>query len=295
MACKSQFSSHSLLIILAIMLPLLLAGAHAVTADQSSAHNETMQLDVGDSLVLQSNRPAIQQIFLEGNLSAATVDKPTRYPADYLQLNSSLPGTYQLQVIFNQSSDYNVNLFVRQNGTNTIYNSTSFYISGGSFELDISAFFISNSGDGGAAVPSTSAWDGFVGWMGNFGQAFPTWVKGLYLLLGVQFLAVGGLWIRRESAKKEAATQPMDVGDKLYLWLDVIYKFLLATFVAIVAIMGGELILLFVLRFMFLVSINLLSLWDLFVICFAAGVVIITYFIRFTLGKAFDLKPVEDE
>jgi len=294
-ACKSQFSSHSLLIILAIMLPLLLAGAHAVTADQASAHNEVVQLEVGDSLVLESDRPSIQQVFLEGNLSAATVDKPTRYPADYFQLNSSLPGTYQLQVIFNQSSNYNVNLFVRQNETNAIYNSTAFYVSGGSFELDINAYFVPNSAASELEVPSTSAWDGFTSWMGNFGQAFPTWVKALYLILGVQFLAVGGLWIRRESARKEAVTQPMDVGDKLYLWLDVTYKFLLATFVAIVAIMGGELILLFVLRFMFLVSINLLSLWDLFVICFAAGAVIITYFIRFTLGKAFDLKPIEDE
>jgi hypothetical protein len=87
----------------------------------------------------------------------------------------------------------------------------------------------------------------------------------------------------------------LDSGDKAYLWLDIIYKFLLASFVAIVAIMGGELILLFVLRFMFLVSLDLLSLWDLFVVGFAAGAIIIVYLIRFTLEKAFDLKPVESE
>jgi len=294
-ACKSRFSSHSLLIILAIMLPLLLAGAHAASADQASAHNETVELEVGDSVVLQSNRFSIQQIFLEGNLSAATLDKPARYPANYFQLNSSVPGAYQLQVVFNQSSDYNVNIFARQKGTNAIYNSTDFYVSAGSFELDVNVYFYSPTGDGTAALSSTTPLDAFVNWMGNFGQAFPMWVKALYLVLGVQFLLVGGLWIRRESGRKEAATQPMDLGDKVYLSLDVTYKFLLAAFVAIVAIMGGELILLFVLRFMFLVYLNLLSLWDLFVIGFAAGAVIIMYLIRFTLGKAFDLKPLEDE
>ena len=104
--------------------------------------------------------------------------------------------------------------------------------------------------------------------MNSFGQAFPVWVKILYLLLGVQFFAVGGLWIRRESEKKERTAQHLDTGDKIYLWLDVAYKFLLTSFFAIVAIMGGELILLFVLRFMFLASFSLLSLWDLFVVGF---------------------------
>jgi hypothetical protein len=59
--------------------------------------------------------------------------------------------------------------------------------------------------------------------------------------------------------------------------------------------MGGEAVVLFVLRFMFLVSLNLLSLWDLFVVGFAAGVVVIAYLIRFTLEKAFDLKPMEND
>jgi hypothetical protein len=266
-----------------------------VRADQTPIRTETIQLNVGDSLVVQSNRLSIQQVFLEGNLSAATVEKPSLYPADYLQLNSSAPGTYQLQVIFSQASDYNVNLFVKQNATNTIDNSTSFYVSGGSFELDINAYFNPSPTQAVIQGPSTSAWDGFANWMGSFGQAFPLWIKALYLVLGAQFLLVGGLWIRRESAKKEAAGQPMDIGDKAYLWIDVVYKFLLASFVAIVAIMGGEVILLFVLRFMFLISINLLSLWDLFVVGFAAGAVIMLYMIRLTLGKAFDLKPLEDE
>ena len=295
MSSIDRHYSRSLFIILIILLPLILAGARIAKADQTPVRSETVELNVGDSLVLQTNRLAIQQVFLQGNLSGAVVEKPSQYPADYFQLNASAPGTYQLDVIFNQSSDYNVNLYVKQNGTAVIDNSTAFYVSGGSLELDITAYFNPNPTQPVMQAPSTSAWDGFASWMGNFGQAFPVWVKALYLLLGVQFMLVGGLWIRRESARKEVAAQSMDKGDKAYLWLDVAYKFLLTSFVAIVAIMGGELILLFVLRFMFLVSLSLLSLWDLFVIGFAAGAVMIAYVIRFTLGKAFDLKPIEDE
>jgi hypothetical protein len=200
-----------------------------------------------------------------------------------------------VRIIFDEALDYNVNLFVKQGGTNAVQNSTSYYVSGGTFELDVSAYFNPKPVNITAIAPSISPWDSFVDWIGSFGQAFPLWVKALYLLLGVQFLAVGGLWIRREAASKEGTAQRLDGGEKAYLWLDIGYKFLLASFVAIVAIMGGELILLFVLRFMFLVSLNLLSLWDLFVVGFAAGAVIIAYLIRFTLEKAFDLKPLESE
>ena len=52
---------------------------------------------------------------------------------------------------------------------------------------------------------------------------------------------------------------------------------------------------LFILRFMFLASLNLLSLWDLFVVGFAGSVAVIAYLFRFTLEKIFDLKPIEDE
>jgi len=296
MGSNGKFSTRGLLV-LVFLLPLILTGVQAVHADQTLVRSETVQLNVGDSLVIHSSRLAIQQVFLEGNLSSAIVDKPAQYPADSLQLTSSTPGTYELRVVFNQSLDYNVDLLVKQNTTNAIENSTSYYLSGGSFELDITAYFNPNPAESlvQAGPTSSSPWASFTGWMGDFGQAFPDWVKALYLLLGVQFMCVGGLWIRRESARKEGSTQALDVGEKAYLWVDVIYKFLLASFVAIVVIMGGELVLLFVLRFMFLVSLNLLSLWDLFVIGFAFGAVIFVYLVRFVLEKGFDLKPFESE
>jgi hypothetical protein len=290
-----KFVAWTLVIALVVTLSFLLSGVQMARADQPVVRSAVVQLNVGDSLVVHSNRPAIQRVFLEGNLSAASLDKPSQYPTDDFQIGASAPGTYELQVVLNQTWDYSVNLYVRQNGTDAIENSTSYYVSAGSFELYVTVYFDSPPAGATLQVSNTSAWDDFANWIGNFGQAFPLWVKALYLLFGVQFLTVGGLWIRRESARKEAATQPLDAGDKAYLWLDIAYKFLLASFLTIVAIMAGELILLFVLRFMFLVSINLLSLWDLFVVGFAAGAVIIVYLIRFFLERAFDLKPFEDD
>jgi hypothetical protein len=272
-----------------------MAGIQATMADQPLIRTESVQLNVGDSLVIRSDHLAIQQVFVEGNLSAAQLTKPNQYPANNFELQAVTSGSYDVRAIFSQTTDYNVYLLVEQGGTTSVQNSTSYYISGGTFELDVSAYFNPRPVDISAIVPSISPWDSFVHWVGSFGQAFPLWVKALYLILGVQFLAIGGLWIRREAASREGTAQRLDSGDKAYLWLDIIYKFLLASFVAIVAIMGGELILLFVLRFMFLVSLDLLSLWDLFVVGFAAGAIIIVYLIRFTLEKAFDLKPVESE
>lgn len=291
----TKIRKRALLLILIFILPMVAAEIQIARADQTLVRAETFQLNVGDSIAIHSNLLDIQQVFLEGNLTAASVAVPSQYPTNTLLLNASAAGTYDLRVIFNQSSAYYIYVLVKQGVTNTVENSTSYYVSGGSFELDITAYFNSNPTQPFAATDTLSPWDSFTDWMGSFGQAFPNWVKALYLLLAVQFFAVGGLWIRRESARKEGTTQELDAGERAYLWLDILYKFLLTAFVAIVAIMGGELILLFLLRFMFLASITLLSLWDLFVVGFAFGAVILVYLLRFVLEKGFDLKPFESE
>ena len=284
-----------LVLMLILILPIAIAGIHTVHADQPLIGTETAQLNAGDSLVVHSDKMSIQQVFIDGNLSVANFTQPAQYPTNNFQITASTAGLYQIRVIFDQPTSYNVNVFVRSSQSSIAGNSTSYYVSGGSLELDLTVNFNPNPDTVIASTPSVSPWDGFIGWMNSFGQAFPVWVKLLYLLFGVQFFAVGGLWIRRESKRKEQTAQRLDIGDQVYLWLDLAYKFLLASFVAIVVIMGGELILLFVLRFMFLASFSLLSLWDLFVVGFAAGAVIIMYIIRFSLEKGFDLKPMGDE
>jgi hypothetical protein len=198
--------------------------------------------------------------------------------------------------MFNYTSDYSAALLV-QNSTGSLpVNNSTYYVSSGPFELDLKVTFNPRQTAAVLAeVTPSSPSQSFATWLGKFGQAFPTWVKLVYLAFGVQFFAVGGLWIQRETAKRETATQRLDAGDKAYLWVDVAYKFLMASFLAIVTLMGGEVLVLFVLRFMFLASLDLLSLWDLFVVCFAAGAVVIAYTVRFTMEKAFDLKPMEEE
>ena len=278
-----------------LLVSIAFAALQTASADQILTRTVSVQLSTGDSLVVQSNRASIQQVFVQGNLTASNMTRPAHYPTDDYEIQAFDPGSFELRFIFDYPSEYQVNLLTRSSDSSSPGNSTTYYLSGGSFELDVSAVFNARPSTPPIAVPSLSPWDNFLQWIGKFGEAFPLWVKGLYLVLGIQFLGVGGLWITRESKRKETAGQRLDLGDKAYLWLDVVYKFLVVSFAAIIAIMGGELLLLFVLRFMFLASLDLLSLWDLFVVGFAAGAIIIVYLIRFSLEKIFDLKPMEDE
>ena len=282
-------------ITLLVFIIVINLAVQLAAAQQLVTRSQDIQLTVNDSLIITSNRTSIQRVVIQGNLSFASIKKPAQYPADNFAISAHSPANYALQLSFNYSSDYQINLLVQAPYDSVTRNNSTYYVSSGPFELDIKATF--NPGANGAApvIPSVSPWQGFVKWLGKFGEAFPIWVKLVYLTFGVQFLVVGGLWIRRESKKKETAAQHLDTGDKAFLWIDIAYKLLLVSFLTIVAVMGGEVLVLFILRFMFLVSLDLLSLWDLFVVGFAAGAVFIAYLIRFTLEKAFDLKPMQDE
>ncbi len=313
-------------LVAALALILSAPTLHLVVADQQSpiTNAQDMLLFVGDSLLVTSNQNSIQRVFLQGNLTVANYTQPAQYPTNGFTLTTSDPGTYYLKVLLDLQTSYIVNLYVQSNQSTTpnstpnyrlsggqpnpnpnsynlvsnqsvTTNSTSYYLSGGSSELDVRATFISRQNAAFTPSSAESASTSLIEWIGNFGQAFPLWVKLLYFALGIQFFAVGGLWIRRESSRKESTGQHLDAGNKVFLWFDVACKFLLTSFLAIIAIMGGELLVLFILRFMFLVPLDLLSLWDLFVVCFAAGILVMAYLIRFTLEKGFDLKPWEEQ
>jgi hypothetical protein len=302
-----------------------------VLADQQSPITNAQDVDlyVGEWLLVASNQNSIQRVFLQGNLTAANYSQPAQYPTNGFTLTSSEPGTYDLKILLDLQTSYTVTLYVESNQSTTGYstfshasyvylgqggqpkpnpnpyalvpsqstvtNSTSYYLSGGPSELDVGVIFVPRPNGAFMSPSAESASSSFVEWVGSFGEAFPLWVKLLYLALGIQYFAVGGLWVRRESSRKESTGQQLDRGNKVFLFLDIACKFLLTSFVAIIAIMGGELLILFILRFMFLVSLDLLSLWDLFVVGFAAGILVIAYFARFVLEKGFDLKPWEEE
>jgi hypothetical protein len=274
---------------------IALAGFQTASADANLTRTQNIQLNTGDALLVQSDRASIQQVFVQGNFSATNMTRPASYPADNFKIKAFSPGSFQLKFIFDFPSEYQVKLLTQASGPGSNgNNSTTYYLSSGSFELDVNVVFNAHTKTSATILTSVSPWGSFLQWIGKFGEAFPLWVKGLYLAIGLQFFAVGGLWITRESKRKEKAGQQFDLGDKAYLWVDVIYKFLLVSFAAIIVIMGGELLLLFMLRFMFLASLDLFSLWDLFVVGFAAGVIIMVYLIRLTMERVFDLKPVED-
>jgi len=86
-----------------------------------------------------------------------------------------------------------------------------------------------------------------------------------------------------------------DLGDKIYLWVDIAFRFLMVSFVALGLIMGGEVLIILILRYMFLIAVTPLSLWNLFSLGFAFGAVVIAYLVRVGLERGFDLKPMEDD
>ncbi len=110
----------ALYLLLILILPLLMAGIQAAKADQPLVRTESVQLNVGDTLVIRSDHLAIQQVFVEGNFSTTQLIKPSQYPTNDFELQAGSAGGYGVRVIFSQATDYNVNLFVRQDGTNAI-------------------------------------------------------------------------------------------------------------------------------------------------------------------------------
>lgn len=299
-----------LMLVLTFTMFLLVPAAKTVRADQQIiTNNQGVELFVGDAIIIKSDQQSIDRVFLQGNLSAASYS-PAQYPADQFSFTSMIPGTFALRLYFNYSSGYKVDVHTSNETTTTNVpghilpgvtpfsqlqpsNSTTYYLSGGPSELDLDAIFVSRPASMVDGYESPSV--GFIGWSGSFGEAFPLWVKLLYLGLGLQFFIVGGLWIGRETERRQLSSRRLDRGDKLYLWVDIAYKFLLVSFAALGLIMGGEVLIIFILRYMFLITISPLSLWNLFSLGFALGAVIIAYMVRVGLERGFDLKPVDDE
>lgn len=312
------FHSHRATILLLSLAVITLLSVPAAFADQSIVRKQNVQIMAGDTLVIHSNHNTISKMFTwTSNMTLNVTMIPQELPANETDIVAPSPGTYEANVLFNYTDSYLVTVFVYNSSasafTNGSYttpgyighqlayppatNATSYSISAGSLELDLSVTVNPHSTT--PAMTSTgqpeTPWEALLTWVGTFGKAFPLWVKFVYLIFGIQFFAVGGIWIRREGEKRSTTPQRLDTGNVIYLVSDILLKFLAVSCVTIVALMLGELLIPPVLQFMFLININLLSLWDVFVLGFAAGMVIIAYLTRFILGSLFDLKPMEFE
>ena len=99
---------------------------------QPLVRSHRAELNVGDLLIVHSDHVSIQQVFIQGNLSVANITQPTQYPASDFKLTASTPGLYQIRMIFDQATSYNVNVYVKSNQPSIADNSTSYYMSGGS-------------------------------------------------------------------------------------------------------------------------------------------------------------------
>lgn len=252
-----------------------------------------MNLYAGNKLTISSTQQAIKSVIVRGNLTAATVSNRT-YPAKNFTLTTNSTQIYTLNVLLSYPSTYTTAIVISDPLAGSSSQYTSYYVSAGDLNLTVFAVFQPAPSNGGG-VPLS--WSSFFGWFGQFGSAFPLWIKVLYAILGAQFAFVGYRWIKFEDDKRrvEGHLPPLDRGNRIYLWIDVVFRTLLAGFIISLALMLGETIVITVAQYLFFVTLNLFPLVDLFSLFFVAVLGLIIYLAREGLDKFLDLKPMMED
>ena len=133
--------------------------------------------------------------------------------------------------------------------------------------------------------------------MSQFGNAFPLWVKVIYTILAAQFAFVGYRWIKFEEERRriEGHLPLLDRGNKIYLLTDITFRALVAGFAITLAVMIGEVVVIGIAQYLFLVNLSLFSLVDFFSLFFVAALATIMYLTREGLERLLDLKPMMDD
>ncbi len=279
-------------ILVALALVLISSITSPVYATAPSPQ-ESVSLYTGNKLILSSTQQAIKSVIVRGNLTAATVSN-VNYPAKNFTLTTNSTQLYTLNIWLSYPSTYTTAIVINDPiaGSNSQY--TSYYVSAGDLNLTIFADFQLAPSNGGG-VPLS--WSSFFGWFSQFGNAFPLWIKILYTILGAQFAFVGYRWIKFEDEKRriEGHLPPLDRGNRIYLWIDVAFRTLLAGFIVSLALMLGETVIITVAQYLFFVTLNLFNLVDLFSLFFVAVLGLIIYLAREGLDKFLDLKPMVED
>jgi hypothetical protein len=277
-----------------VALALILLTSTVVSASAAAPNpQESVSLYAGNKLIISSTQQAIKSVVIRGNLTAATISNAS-YPAKNFALSTNSTQLYTLNVWLSYPSTYTTSIIINdpEAGSNNLY--TSYYVSAGDLNLTIFADFqpAPSSGQG---VPLS--WSSFFGWFSQFGNAFPIWIKILYTVLGAQFAFVGYRWIKFEDEKRriEGHLPPLDRGNRIYMWIDVVFRTLLAGFIISLAIMLGETVIITVAQYLFFVTLNLFPLVDLFSLFFVAVLGLIIYLAREGLDKFLDLKPMMED
>jgi hypothetical protein len=268
----------------------LLAATSSPGHSTTLSPQENVSLYTGDKLIVKSNQPTIQSIFVRGNLTAANISNTTKS----FSLTTNSTQQYTADLLFSSTSAYTTSIIINDPSSNSNSQYTSYYVSGGGLNLTIFASFQPNP-NGGPGTPVT--WSSVYGWFFSFGNAFPLWIKILYTILGAQFAYVGYRWIKFEDERRrlEGHLPPFDRGNKIYLWVDVVFRILLTGFVISLAIMIGEVLIIAVAQYLFFVNLNLFSLVDFFSLFFVAAFATLVYLTREGLDRFFDLKPIMED
>src|SRR5712664_4430749 len=271
------------------VIALLVSPAYPATMNPQ----ENVNLYTGNRLVIDSNQPSIKSVVVRGNLTAATLSNSV-YPAKNFTLTTNSTQLYTVDVLLSYQSPYTSEIVISDpsSGSKTQY--TSYFVSGGDLNLTVFASF-QTAPSTGPSVPL--GWSSFYGWVAQFGGAFPFWIKILYAVLGVQFAFVGYRWIRFEDERRriEGHLPPLDRGNRVYLWIDVAFRTLLAGLIISLALMLGETVIITVAQYLFFVTLNLFPLVDLFSLFFVAVLGLTIYLAREGLDKFLDLKPMMED
>jgi hypothetical protein len=279
--------------LLAALALVILASITSSVYAAAPNPQENVNLYAGNKLTISSTQQAIKSVIVRGNLTAATVSNRT-YPAKNFTLTTNSTQIYTLNVWLSYPSTYTTAIVISDPaaGSNSQY--TSYYVSAGDLNLTVFADFQPAPSSGGG-VPLS--WSSFFGWFSQFGSAFPLWIKILYAVLGAQFAFVGYRWIKFEDDKRrvEGHLPPLDRGNRIYLWIDVVFRTLLAGFIISLALMLGETVIITVAQYLFFVTLNLFPLVDLFSLFFVAVLGLTIYLAREGLDKFLDLKPMMED
>ncbi len=280
----------SILVTLTVLAVLI---ATNPVSSATTSPQESVNLYSGNKLIVSSDQAAIKSVIVRGNLSAAGISNVV-YPAKNFTLTTNSTQLYTVNVWLSYPSAYKTAIIINDASTGSNSHFTDYYASGGDLNLTIFASFQAPPSMGGGAP---IGWSSFFGWFSQFGNAFPLWIKILYLVLGAQFAFVGYRWIKFEDEKRriEGHFPALDHGNKAYLWTDIAFRTLLTGFVISLAIMIGEVLVITVAQYLFFVNLNLFSLVDFFSLFFVAALGTLVYLTREGLDRFLDLKPMMED
>ena len=278
-----------LAVLMMTAMALLVSPVHPATMNPQ----ENVNLYTGNRLVIDSNQPSIKSVVVRGNLTAATLSN-NAYPSKNFTLTTNSTQLYTVDLLLSFQAPYTSEIVISDPSSGSKTQFTSYFVSGGDLNLTIFASF-QTAPSTGPSVPL--GWSSFYGWVSQFGGAFPFWIKILYAVLGAQFAFVGYRWIKFEDERRriEGHLPPLDRGNKVYLWTEVVFRTLVAGFAISLAVMIGEVLVLLIAQYLFFVNLDLVSLIDFFSIFFVAALGTLVYLTREGLERIFDLKPIMED